>query len=307
VAATPLLARLAASLAALAIMAAPAHATFPGRNGSLVFTAHFDHGPGTHAVYLDRLSPRSGEEHRRFICSDVNPAAHCAFASAATVAPDGRQVAILFASGFAVPMDAVLRLTTISGDEDRVVDIADPFAFSWSTDKRGVRWLPDGGALSVEIQGTLASLGLDGMLDGPLVPGRAVSVDWAIDGRAAFIRGGDLYVTRRGGSARRVARHAAEPSWSPHGRWVAFTRAGKLFVVPSGSGKARQLRVGTAAQPVWSPDGRLIAFVRRSSKIPGATSFYLYDREKRRTRRLTRELAGESLVFSPAEWQPLPR
>lgn len=306
-AATRLSARLAASLAALAIMAAPAHATFPGRNGSLVFSAHFDHGPGTHAVYLDRLSPRSGEEHRRLVCSDANPPAHCAFASAATVAPDGRRVAILSASGFAVPMDAVLRLTTISGDGDQVVDVADPFAFSWFTDKRALRWLPDGRALSVEVSGAPVSLGLDGVLDGALLPGRAVSADWAIDGRAAFIRGGDLYVTRRGGSARRVARRAAEPSWSPHGRWVAFTRASKLFVVPSGGGKARQLRVGTAAEPVWSPDGRSIAFVRRSSKIPGATTFYLYNREKRRTRRLTRELAGESLVFSPAEWQPLPR
>jgi dipeptidyl aminopeptidase/acylaminoacyl peptidase len=306
----------AASLVALlaALTATPAHATFPGRNGSLFVTARYAHGPGTNAVYLWRLHPRTGGMRARLLCNASLPQPErCELASAPAISPDGRRAAIVDMSGLVPTLDAKLRLIWIATGETELADLPAPFAFDLSGGGAGIRWLATGDRLSVELGVDIRTfeLGLDGTLGRALLAPGSAQVDWAIDGRAAFVRDGNLHVQEPNGRVRRLTlRGAAEPSWSPHGRWIAFRRKAGAFVVPSAGGKARRIARAGAREPVWSPDGRKVVFLRRNSSVteaPGATTFYLHDWRTRRTRRLTGPLAGESLILSSPQWQPLPR
>ena len=89
----------------------------------------------------------------------------------------------------------------------------------------------------------------------------------------AFIsnRGGSpqIYVMDSSGANQRplVARggHADSPSWSPDGRYIAFTYGGagsfQIFVTDVASGQLLQLTSqGRNESPTWSPDGRHITF-----------------------------------------------
>ncbi|HLG16022.1 MAG TPA: Tol-Pal system beta propeller repeat protein TolB [Blastocatellia bacterium] len=89
----------------------------------------------------------------------------------------------------------------------------------------------------------------------------------------AFIsdRGGSpqIYVMDSSGANQRplIARggHSDSPSWSPDGRYVAFTYGGagsfQIFVADVASGQVLQLTSqGRSESPAWSPDGRHLAF-----------------------------------------------
>jgi dipeptidyl aminopeptidase/acylaminoacyl peptidase len=308
---------LALALALVTVaFAAPAQATYPGHNGSLVFTTIYNHGPGTSSVSVGRVGPRHGTMRSVLFCG-ASSDPDCVAASTSSVSPDGHRIALLTIGGIGPPFDAALRVVPLGPGETRVVDLADPFRFpAWFTPReRALRWLPTGDRLSVQLlsqqnEALTVALGVDGALGEQLLPAGATAVDWAIDDRAAFIRAGNLHVAGPGGRERRLtSRGAGQPSWSPHGRWIAFTRSGSVFVVPSAGGKARRLTAGS--EPVWAPDGRSIAFLRRGfdrrSRDLGAASFYLYSWRTERTRRLTQPLAGESAALASPDWQPLPR
>ena len=78
--------------------------------------------------------------------------------------------------------------------------------------------------------------------------------------------GGKIYVEGR------AITRGAQPTWSPDGRRLAFTRLGEIYVVDADGRNERRLT--TAAQPLafpaWSPDGRTIAYagVRDVYTIP---------------------------------------
>ncbi|HKP84991.1 MAG TPA: translocation protein TolB [Blastocatellia bacterium] len=89
----------------------------------------------------------------------------------------------------------------------------------------------------------------------------------------AFIsnRGGSpqVYVMDASGANQRplISRggHADSPSWSPDGRYIAFTYGGagsfQIFVSDVASGQLLQLTSqGRNESPTWSPDGRHLAF-----------------------------------------------
>jgi TolB protein len=56
---------------------------------------------------------------------------------------------------------------------------------------------------------------------------------------------------------------AADPTWSPDGKQIAFTLFGSIWAVDAEGGDARQITAsaGYHAHPAWSPKGEFIAFV----------------------------------------------
>jgi TolB protein len=113
--------------------------------------------------------------------------------------------------------------------------------------------------------------------------------------RIAFERGSDIYVVNADGTGlRRVVGDGGEPSWSPDGHTIAFSRPPGLryapnrdsfvYVIDTSGGTAKRLRQG--AGPVWSPNGRMILFARANAKLE--ESLYVMNADGSAVRRLTR-------------------
>lgn len=106
-------------------------------------------------------------------------------------------------------------------------------------------------------------------------------VRWSPDGRdLVFTRDAKLIVRNLDSGHERVITttvYALYPSWSPDGKWIAFTGNGQgtgydyeIFVIGvDGLGEKRLTqRVGEDSFPCWSPDGRQIVFQSyRSSRF----------------------------------------
>lgn len=76
--------------------------------------------------------------------------------------------------------------------------------------------------------------------------------------------GGDIYSVNADGSGLTRLTTGIDPSWSPDGRRIAFSRWttpwGIYTATADGSGETRLFSSNVARTPVWSPDGNQIAF-----------------------------------------------
>jgi hypothetical protein len=108
----------------------------------------------------------------------------------------------------------------------------------------------------------------------------------------------NVYFDRGGGGVSRVtARGGDEPSWSPDGKQLAFSRAGDLYILKVGHHGALPERITTnASWPAWSPDGRYLAFIRARGRRAGAV--FTIRTTGRHLRRVGRTRARS------IDWQP---
>jgi hypothetical protein len=133
---------------------------------------------------------------------------------------------------------------------------------------RRSRWIAAGVACLVLLTASAASAQLP-------PPGAASEPQPNGPARLAFSAAGTIYTIGADGSGRaRVLDDAAEPTWSPDGGSIAFSRYGEelesehaeIWVAGADGSAPRALtprkseRLDTA--PAWSPDGASIAFVR---------------------------------------------
>jgi Tol biopolymer transport system component len=120
------------------------------------------------------------------------------------------------------------------------------------------------------------------------------------NGHIVFSSDGDLWTIRPDGRGLpRLTKTSLEercPSWSPSGRWIAFTQRGvrpaDLYVMRAdGSAKRRVAHtVGSDFCPSWSPDGRRLVFVSlHVASTGGHHDVFTIGVNGRALRRLTRQ------------------
>lgn len=260
-----------------------ASATFPGRTGQIVFEASVSNAPvgdgddgcttpSCHEETVRSFDPFTGRQLAlnpctdRVECDDSNP----------VVSPDGRQIAFerpTYPAGadrnVALPNHSYLAVTDIHGHRVRML-----------TDQAfNPAWSPDGEYLLFGRGTTIYRVKSDGSDARPLVTNAGGDLDWSVRNKIVFTlqrgRRRNLYTVRSDGTGRRrLTRdgYSEEASFSPDGRWIAFTkrRQGRfesgdrdfgVYVMRSSGGRARRV-TPSGAVPAWSPTGRSIAFVR---------------------------------------------
>lgn len=317
------------ALALLALLPPAAHATFPGRNGEILLTQ--EHVSAAGEAELVAIHPRTGAKRTVWRClsSPVSELPECDAATTPAVSPDGRAAAVLTleecCSNPGFPLHWLLNTIDLTTGGARTVNFSP--GESPPTDRRGrvLRWLGNGSGLTTTVYGPEGGptfvnrrLGLDGSLGDAVGPTGATEFDWSIEGRAVFVRSPNLFVVEPktslwvldpDGSQRRLIRDGTDPSWSPHGRWVAFTRRGQVWVVDTRSGRARRLTRKGGERPAWSPDGRRIAFFRVRQ---GEAFLYVLDPKGGPARQVLPDVVeypsygSSSFITSPSEWRPLP-
>jgi TolB protein len=261
---------LGALLAAL-VAAAPAGATFPGRNGAIAYVQ--DSG-------TDELDPQAVDRHALMVqppggaaartlfecvlSYDVPTSGGCSIVHVESPAysPDGRliafdagrRIAIVSASGGPVTL-----LPAVSDDDGHPAFVPGGrrIAFTATNNRGGTDIL----MRRVDGRGDVATLRYD-----------ATEPAWSARGDFAFVRDGNVYLRSHDNPHHRFVTSGISPDWSPDSKRLVVVRPrpnlvfaapfGRLYTVrPNGRGLRLVRGASTyAGHPVWSPDGRWIAY-----------------------------------------------
>jgi Tol biopolymer transport system component len=96
-------------------------------------------------------------------------------------------------------------------------------------------------------------------------PAVAQAATPALPGLVAYVRSGDIYVSRGAAEKRiTVGGGYARPRWSPDGKALAYLKGGQLGVMRADGTGQRRLTTRAAAGASWSPDGKWLAFASLS-------------------------------------------
>jgi WD40-like Beta Propeller Repeat len=290
-------------LAVLVVASLPpsADATFPGRNGRILFSGSNDTACGSPPRSVARSADSEPCDYVTLPTSlfavDLSGARLTEMESLAfdccpggAVSSNGRRIAY---------GDGELGIANADGSGRRLVGVRGRSP-AWSPDEQKLIYARDPTSWARPMQ--LYTFDLATRRRHWIANG--VEPDWSRRG-IVFARDqsrdphrSHLYaISANGGPARQLTRGPRvdrSPSWSPDARRIVFERDGHIAVVGARGGKARQLTRGRASNsdPVWSPDGRLIAFSR-------GTDLYVMTSSGHRPRRIVRDGA------EPA-WQALP-
>ncbi|MDQ2802916.1 MAG: hypothetical protein M3Y41_09620, partial [Pseudomonadota bacterium] len=174
---------------------------------------------------------------------------------------------------------------------------------------------PDGRRVVLSLDGQLLIDRIDGKrvrrvsLRG-LRGGRASSPAWSRRGLIAFVHSGNIYVVYPGGRGMRrlTDRGGADPTFSPDGAEIAFTRGGRIYRIRVAGGAPRRFpglaRICPCAMPAWSPDGGSIAFVTNTGESNAGFSNSLYTIRVDGRHPVRLYTAGQYGTVSGPDWQP---
>jgi Tol biopolymer transport system component len=254
---------LLAVMVALVVAAAPAQATFPGRNGGIAFgqlTTSGDLDPMiTERARLVVALPPFGSSRRRTLV-DCGPDCPGTSYRSPSYSRDGER--LVFDAGERIALidadggDPVLLPAVTADDGDPCFSKdGERIAFTGVNQRGGtdlyIRRLDDGAAQPI-------------ILD-------AGEPAWSSRDRLAYVRSGNVYTARPNGGDRRWVTSGILPDWSPGGRRLALVRpsprlpfdgpTGRMYTVAqSGRDLRRVGRRSDVSHPVWSPDGRWLAY-----------------------------------------------
>ncbi len=280
--------------------APPADATFPGRNGPIVY--HLTGGKAEFTNSSIGAFDSRTRRRREIVRCTRSLGSYGCFVSKGSLSRDGKR--IVFAYQRTYGMETVL--------SDSVV-IAPIFRGTWeSIPLAGAHdpvLSPDGSTLAIgsgSPHGDLRLVNADGRGFGELIRG-ASQPDWATNGTLAYVRDGNVWIGRPGRSERQLTyRGGASPSWAPDGRRVAFEREHRIWTVGVDGKRLRKLtRSGDGHGPVWSPDGRQIAFIRIDPATNQGLHVVVMRSSGAKPRRF--QLADGWDGLTKLLWRPLPR
>jgi Tol biopolymer transport system component len=256
------------ALTALVVFAAPAQATFPGRNGGIAYGQHTGSGDldpqmTDHARLKVALPPPGRNPRTRTlldcVTSDGVPTSGDCTGThygAPSYSPDGER--IVFEAGN--------RIAIMDADGGQVAlqpaataDDGDP-CFSPDGKRIALTGPNDHGGTDIYVRALAGGAAR-------MIVRDAAEPAWSSRGRLAYVREGKVYTANSTGHARRLVGSGISPDWSPNGRRLAVVRPlptatfGRLYTVSASGRDLRRVgRSKNTSHPVWSPDGRWLAY-----------------------------------------------
>jgi hypothetical protein len=302
------------SLAVLGAAAAPANATFPGRNNSVAFAQH--------TVTGDLVDPPV--EHNRLAAkrvtgTNVRTLVDCELTGGAPTG--GNCAGLLYRSpsyspgGSRIVFDAGERIGVMAADGSGftllpavTANDGDP-AFSADGSRIVFTGANERGTTDLYVR-TVSG--------GPaqLIINDAGEPAWGSRGVIAYVRSGNIYVARPGGGHRRFVTSGVSPDWSPHASKLVLVRPlatltfdapiGRMYEVdPHGHGLRRIGPADDASRPVWSPDGHWLAWESFEAGVLAKRIGSSAPAREVAPSQTSGE-SGSVASFDPA-WRPLPR
>jgi TolB protein len=251
-------------LAAL-LVAAPAHATFPGENGRIAFAQAFTGDmdePGTPTSGLAIAAPSRDAENppsnRPLLFCDPSALTGCTLSDVRSPSYSAGGKRIVFDGGERIAIvDANGRnMTVLSAVTE---DDGDP---AFSPDGRRIVFTGENDAGGTDLYVRRVGGGR-----ARLVVEDAAEPAWSSRGALAWVRDRRVHVSAADGARERLVTRGITPDWSPNGRRLVLVRPagrqridGRVHVVRPSGGGLRPVRGVTGSDPVWAPGGRALAF-----------------------------------------------
>jgi Tol biopolymer transport system component len=327
---------LVVAFACFASVVPVAEASFPGRNGKIVYEwiGPSAYRAGPTATSVRTVDARSGRVRVLRDCPLLPPGYTECQVGGPRYSPDGRTIAFAntrMVVDYRRSWQYFPGLGTMGSDgsafEEHITGkVYETLAWSPAGDRlllqRDLAPAPD-----YRNRAAIFLASLDGTELSRVTPEGTSMPNWSSTGEIAFTgeRNGtscppvcaNIFVMRLGGTPRKLTyRGGASPSWSPHGKKLLFVRlelerarrgidrADIYIIGRDGRGLRRLTRRG-GSSPVWSPDGKWIAFLREGDiyvvRATGGGLRRLLNASPQTDGPLG-EFAGTSL-----DWQPLPR
>lgn len=245
-----------------AALVAPVQASYPGRNGRIVFQP-FNAGVGEGNPDSGIFTVRADGGAERKLTGLPRDADHPVYS------PDGRHLA------YDLGPDRLF-VASASGTHIRLLT-----RIRRGIDSEKVAWSPNGRRLAIGFSSPTASLAnaigvinADGTGLRIIVPD-GFSPSWSTKNRIAFVAAGAIWsVDPNGRHRHRLTRPGGgnadeNPSWSPDGRRLLFDRGntadpnhpvGNVYAIDASGAHLTRLTTsgGPWEAPTWSPDGRQI-------------------------------------------------
>lgn len=248
----------------------PSEATFPGKNGRIVFERQQWLGPlvGYGPVKIFAIRP------------DATGLKRVTKGSTPNFSPNGRRIAFVRLDQFGVE-DIYIKSPWDTGKVRNVTKTQNSYELSPA-------WSPDGRQIAFERRGEIYKINADGTNERRLTEldtrARDFEPSWSPDGsQIVFVRYEndqttgeffiDLFVMNADGTGERRLTdrvppncNRLSPDWSPDGNKVVFeyicNAVGNGIYVVNADGTGQQRLTNTLdLDPVWSPNGRQIAYI----------------------------------------------